>query len=145
MPKRQGNNPKRRIVEQGTFTNGVLTNLARSVRYKGSGLHKKNHSDYELDPPVSSRSNKSLCDGKRPVPFGEATRLFRSGLKHGMVSAFGEGEYPKYVWAVDEGGEAYEAKLGDDGQSYHGYRLGDDDKMMRRYVLDEWKKRCANN
>ena len=145
MPKRQGNNPKRRIVEQGTFATRVLTDLARSVRYEGSSLHKKNYSDYDLDPPANSRGHKSLCDGKRPVPIKEATRLFKSGLKHGMVSAFGEGEYTKYVWAVDEEGEAYEAKLGGDGQSYHGYRLGDDDKMMRRYVLDEWKKRCANN
>ena len=58
-----------------------------------------------------------------------------------MVSAFGEGECPNYVWAVDEEGEAYEAKLGGDSLSYHGYRLGDDDKMMRHYVIDEWKKR----
>ena len=62
-----------------------------------------------------------------------------------MVSAFREGGYPKYVWAVDEKGEAYEAKWGDDGQSYHGYRLGDDDRMMRDYVIDEWEKRCPNH
>ena len=145
MPKRRGNNPKRRIVDQGTFTDRGLAELARSVRYKGNSLHKKHHSDYGLDPPTNPRPNKSLCDGKRPVPLREATRLFKSGLKHEMVSAFAEGECPKYVWAVDEEGEAYEAKVGGDGRSYHGYKLGKDDKMMRRYVLDEWKKRCPNN
>lgn len=145
MPKRQGNNPKRRIADEGSFTEEELKELIRSVRYEGSSLHKKNHADYDLDPRVNPRSHKSLCDGKRPVPLREATKLFKSGLKSGMVSEFGDGESPKYVWAVDEEGEAYEAKLGGDGQSYHGYRLGDDDKMMRRYVIDEWKKRCPNH
>ena len=145
MPKRQGNNPKRRIADEGSFTKKALKDLNRSVRYEGSSLHKKNHADYGLDPPVNPRSHKSLCDGKRPVPLKKATKLFRNGLKLGMVSEFREGECPKYVWAVDEEGETYEAKLGGDGQSYHGYRLGNDDKMMRLYVIDEWEKRCPNH
>lgn len=58
-----------------------------------------------------------------------------------MVSEFGEGELPKFVWAVDEHGEAYEAKLGGDGRSYHGYRLGANDASMQRYVIEQWEER----
>ena len=57
-----------------------------------------------------------------------------------MVSSFRINELPKYIWAVDEDGEVYEAKL--DSQGYHGYRLGEDDRAMRRLVLKEWKSRC---
>ena len=114
------------------------------MRYEGSNEHKKNHSDYGFHPPANSRGNKSLCDGVRPVPQREAIRLFRSGLRLGMVSPVPEGELPKYIWAVDEDGEAYEAKVGHDGRSYHGYRLGADDRAMQQYVLAEWRKRCRN-
>ena len=141
MPARQGNNPKRRIAARGSLSEEDLKALIREVRYTGSSLHKKNHADYGFDPPVNSRSNKSLCDGVRSILLKEASRLFKSGLKRGMVSGFGEGELPKYVWAVDEHGEAYEAKLGDDGRSYHGYRLGANDRNMMKYVTEEWKRR----
>ncbi len=47
---------------------------------------------------------------------------------------------PKFVWAVDEKGEVYEAKTGNDG--YHGYRLDEaTEKNMRDVVLYEWKQR----
>ena len=61
--------------------------------------------------------------------------LFERGIELGMVSRFDEGGVPKYVWAVDEFGEVYEAKTkpGRD-EPYHGYRLGDDERAMRRYV-----------
>ncbi len=60
-----------------------------------------------------------------------------------MVSRFPEGSTPKYVWAVDENGEAYEAKAKPGREiEYHGYRLGEDDSLMRRYVQDEWNNRC---
>ena len=58
-----------------------------------------------------------------------------------MVSTSITGGLPKYVWAVDDCGEAYEAKLGGDGRSYHGYRLDRDDKAMRQWVIKEWKLR----
>ena len=52
-------------------------------------------------------------------------------------------DLPKYVWAQDERGDVYEAKLGGDGRSYHGYRLGENDRAMRRWVIDEWKRRTT--
>jgi len=58
-----------------------------------------------------------------------------------MVSRYcEENGLPKYIWAVDEQGEAYEAKTGNDG--YHGYRLDEaSEKIMRELVLIEWAKR----
>ena len=57
-----------------------------------------------------------------------------------MVSSHVVGDWPKYVWAVDDAGEVYEAKLGHDQTRYHGYRLGKDDAMQGR-VVSEWSKR----
>ena len=59
-----------------------------------------------------------------------------------MVSRFDPGGSPKYVWAVDGDDEVYEAKTKPPDTAYHGYRLGDDEEGMRRWVRDEWEKRC---
>jgi hypothetical protein len=72
----------------------------------------------------------------------EAARLLRQGIAKGMMSSFGQDGLPKYVWAVDEKGEVYEAKhkVGQE-TVYHGYRLGEDERDMRALVLKEWKQR----
>jgi len=60
-----------------------------------------------------------------------------------MFSEFSAGGAPKYVWAVDAAGEAYEAKTRPEREmDYHGYRLGEEDRAMREYVRKEWKLRC---
>jgi len=60
-----------------------------------------------------------------------------------MVSKFSQGSVPKYVWAVDDHNEVYEAKTEPEREvAYHGYRIGDDERDMRRYILDEWGQRC---
>jgi hypothetical protein len=65
------------------------------------------------------------------------------GIDLGMISWFGEGGAPKYVWAVDEDGQVYEAKAKPERENeYHGYRIGDDERAVRRYVLEEWRLRC---
>ena len=139
MPVRNANNPKRRIAPQGSFD---PDHLVRRPRYLGSPHHKKYPADYGFNPPTAPRPHKSLCDGKRIVTLGEAEVLFRNGMKYGMVSRHEVNGFPKYVWTVDENGDVYEAKLGHDGRSYHGYRLGADDRAMRRQVIKEWKARC---
>lgn len=116
--------------------------LARLV-YGGASFHKLGAGDYALVPPQSPRPSKSVCDDLRPVLKDEAERLFRQGIKHSMISKFAPGSVPKYVWAVDEHGEVYEAKTKPDRETaYHGYRLSDDDRDMRESVLKEWKRRC---
>ena len=144
MPKRQGNNPKRRIVPRGALDPEDLGRLAREARYVGSAHHKSKPADYRFTPPVSPRPNKSLCDGKRIVKKREAMSLFRQGLSRGMVSRYPENGLPKYVWAVDRYGEVYEAKLGDDGRRYHGYALNaDGERDLCRWVVTEWNARAG--
>ena len=137
--KRQGNNPKRRIAPLGTLGCDARSRLAHA-HYVGSAHHKSQPADYGFTPPVNPRPSKSLCDDLRPITRKEAIELFRSGIRLDMVSSHLENGLPKYVWAVDDDGNAYEAKVGDDGASYHGYRLRRDDRMQA-YVLAEWRER----
>ena len=60
-----------------------------------------------------------------------------------MVSGYLEQGLPKRVWAVDDTGQAYEAMLGDDGATYHGYRLNRK-APNREYVIAEWRRRSAS-
>lgn len=140
--KRQGNRPDRRVAPP-EFTNAEQRRaLLARVRYVGSGLHKLRPGDYGFTPPVNPRPSKSPCDLLRSVLLDEASTLFRRGIERGMVSRFDEGSIPKYVWAVDEHGEIYEAKTKPEQETeYHGYRLGDDEREYRRYILKEWQRR----
>lgn len=144
MPKRIGNNPKRRIAPLGRFSPQDLQRLVSTVRYHGSPHHKRVPANYGFHGPVGPRPHKSLCDGKRVIRLGEARSLLLDGLKRGMVSAYLMNGFPKYIWSVDQDGEPYEAKLGHEGRSYHGYRLGIDDRMMRNEVIREWRARSRN-
>lgn len=142
MPYRKyaGNNPKRRIAHPDAISREIQLNLA-NARYVGRAYHKTRPSDYGFDPPARPRPHKSVCDDHREIRKREAVQLFRSGVKMGMVSSYPEdGPLPKYVWAVDDLGEPYEAKLGDDGASYHGYRLHREQRM-RKYIATAWRER----
>ena len=143
----RGNNRKRRIAKRSDFSAEQLARIAKQGRYGGSALHKSKPADYGLDPPVNPRPPhgwrpaKSLCDGLRVVGAAEARGLLLAGIRRGMVSTCRVGGLPKYVWAQDAQGEVYEAKLGGDMRSYHGYRLGDDEGAMKKWVTEEWAKR----
>ena len=146
MPKRQGNNPKRRIIQRREIDRTILNRLLDEARYVGSAHHKRAAADYGFHPAANPRPNKSLCDGTgQVVKLGTAMALFREGVKRGMISSAGEGTFPKYVWAVDPEGRAYEAKLERGSGTYHGYELGEDDDRMRQLVIAEWKLRCKAN
>ena len=136
----RGNNPKRLIAKRDHYTPEGLEGFA-AVPYCGMGHHKTKPADYGFDPPVAPRPSKSVCDDKRVVNLDEAVRLFRSGVGRGMVSTHRVGGLPKYAWAMDEHGDVYEAKLGGDMRSYHGYRLAEDERAMREWVKEEWNKR----
>lgn len=141
MPKRQGNRPDRRIEPPDTVPEQDLHALADRIRYEGSAHHKLRPGDYGFSPPSNPRGSKSLCDDLRAILRNEATGLFRRGIEKGMISKRGDDGLPKYVWAVDDRGEAYEAKRGGTYPTdYHGYRLNDNDPQ-RAVVLDEWNRR----
>ena len=141
MPRRigQGNDKKRRIAPSGSVSSQTKANLDEA-RYVGSAHHKTRPADYNFNPPVNPRPGKSLCDDLRPITLREAIKLFRSGINLEMISTHQERGLPKFVWAVDQNGEAYEAILGSDGPSYHGYRL-DATAPNREYVIAEWSQR----
>lgn len=145
MPKREGNQPKRRIVQWGKIEPADLQRFANRARYVGSAHHKRTPADYGFNPPTNPRPDKSLCDGSGTVRRKDAAELLREGLMRGMVGGLRAGDLPKYVWSVDSRGRVYEAKIGRDGRGYHGYELGQDDKAMRQWVMKEWRTRCATN
>ena len=143
MPSRKGqpNNPNLRVAPPGSVSNETLDRLCQA-RYTGVCYHKSRRSpDYDFAP--CPRPDKSLCDDLRPISLLKATRLFRSGIRLGMVSGYLEQGLPKRVWAVDDAGQAYEAMLGDDGATYHGYRLNRK-APNREYVIAEWRRRSAS-
>jgi hypothetical protein len=140
LPKRAGNNPKRRIASRDAYSDAFFEELSNKVIYTGSGKHKKSVADYGFDR-VNPPPNASLCDGLRAVRKAEAESLLALGIARRMVSDHLIGDLPKYVWAVDDGDEPYEAKLGGDGRSYHGYRLEENERAMRETVLREWRAR----
>lgn len=137
------NNPKRRIAKPDHFGQADLAHFDEHAVYEGMAHHKLHPSDYGFDPPVSPRPWKSVCDDLRAIGRSEACRLFKKGLRRGMVSPYLIDGLPKYVWTVDADRQVYEAKLGTDGTrwSYHGYRLRSDEEDMRRWVIDEWRRR----
>lgn len=145
MPKRDGNTPKRRIAQMGAFPPEFFDRLAKTARYGGSANHKRRPGDYGFHPPQNPRPHKSLCDGKRPILREEAVRMLTRGIRTQMVSVGLVGDFPKFVWAVDAQGEAYEGKVGEDGATYHGYRLGEDECAMREWVIEEWTKRSQED
>ena len=139
--KRQGNDPKRRIARPGHTTPEVRDRIS-TARYVGNAIHKSKPANYGFNPPVSPRHHKSVCDDIRVIRKEEAIELFQAGIARGMVSTCLINGLPKYVWAVDSDGEAYEAKLSKGTINYYGYRLEDTrDKRMRRLVTEEWSFR----
>jgi hypothetical protein len=141
MTKRQSNNPKRKVASANSLNQEEQDLLLKTSRYVGSAIHKHIPSNYGFHPPTNPRPSKAVCDDRRSIPLQEAQRLFIAAIRKSMVSGYREENgLPKYVWAVDEQGEAYEAKTGNDG--YHGYRLDEaSEKIMRELVLTEWAKR----
>ena len=137
--KRQGNNPKRRLVREGEAPAKIEALISRA-RYVGSAHHKSKHSDYGFIPPTNPRPDKSLCDGIRKINKKEATELFQNGISREMVSRHSIDGLPKYIWAVDAHEEVYEAILSKGTAEYHGYRLEPDDSMYP-LVIKEWKLR----
>ena len=142
MPRRQGNNPKRRIATEAQASAEYLAWLSGQVRYTGNPHHKRIPANYGFDRPTSPRPNKSLCDGNRCVLEDEAQALFDEAISRGMISSYRLDEFPKYVWAVDAEERVYEAKLERGANSYHGYELGEEEDAMRQLVIHEWKLRC---
>jgi hypothetical protein len=137
---RPGNNPKRRIAPITRLNELERSELAKSIRYEGSGHHKRSPADYGLER-TSPRPHKSLCDGFRTITLKEAKTLIEQGTICGMFSDFFIGNHPKFIWSVGPDGEAYEARTDDMTLgTYHGYPLEEGDAMSS-VVKEIWKTR----
>ncbi|WP_073109317.1 hypothetical protein [Pollutimonas bauzanensis] len=143
MGVRPGNNPKRRIAPPSCLNGEEKTRLKQSVRYVGSGHHKRDPATYGL-LRSNPRPTKSLCDLERMIPLDEARELVESGIKCGLFSEPRVDGFPKFIWSVSDSGEVFEAKTDANGTGeYHGYPLEDEDAMCR-YVKSVWMERCQN-
>ena len=144
--KREGNRPDRRIAPETSTTDEARRQLLLRISYSGSANHKLRPGDYGFVPTHNPRPSKTPCDELRSVLLAEAATLFAAGVERGMMSAFPPDGVPKYVWAVDQSGEPYEAKTKPERETeYHGYRIGEDERQMREYVTKEWKRRCPKD
>jgi hypothetical protein len=138
MRKRRTYNPKRRMRED---CNPIeLDRLARAVRYGGNPEHKKNPSDFGLNPPAAPRPDKTLCDIAGVLDKRDAAELLRQGIRRGLIADQSRGEYPQNVWAVTENGQPMEAQLENEAQGvYHGYPMPKTDPFQEQ-VLERWRR-----
>lgn len=135
--RRTSFNPKRRIASARVQDD--LVRLASGVRYGGNPEHKRNPGDFRLLPPASPRRNKTLCDEAGIVRRALALKLLQEGIRCGLVSERGVGEYPQNVWAVSAEGIPFEAQLENSGNgTYHGYPMPEAD-AFRELVITKWK------
>jgi hypothetical protein len=131
-------NPKRKLLPKGHYNSDEIEHFRSTLKYIGAPFHKKYPGNYGFTPPTAYRPAKSICDGKRSILKEEAVKLFLAGIDKELFGNPGPDGMPKYVWAIDDDGEVYEAKT--DSTGYHGYRLEDEDDW-RDVVLKAWKQR----
>lgn len=137
-PPRRKHNPKRRLHKG--LDPGRATEIASSVSYRGSPLHKKAPGDFGLTPPSSPRPGKSLCDGPGVYQHKTANRYLRKGAEYGLVSRDAEQGFPRYIWAVTKDEYVLEARCDNfEKGTYHGYPLEQHDPMFIQ-VLYRWRE-----
>jgi hypothetical protein len=112
--------------------------LVESVAYVGHPHHKREPGDFKLSPPAQPRPDKTLCDGAGIKTRAEARRWLLEGIRHGLISDYVEGGFPKNVWAVTDQGIVLEAR-GDENGHYHGYPLFEPDPFTE-VVLQRWQR-----
>lgn len=137
MKKRNGKfNSKRKMLNLEKCDFKDLSNLASQTQYGGNPEHKMNPGDFNLTPPSSPRSGKSLCDSVKVFTRKEALALLRQGIKNGLVSDRFTGLWPpKNVWSVMDDGIALEAQLELPEQgSYHGYPMQKTDPFYEEVI-----------
>ena len=142
MRRRDGYfNRKRKIREYYDDRREKYANWKDKVNYGGNPEHKRNPGDFDLTPPSSPRSAKSLCDNVNIFNRKRALEYLKRGLEKGMVSEVEKGAWPQNIWAVDENGFPLEAQLeNQETGMYHGYPIPESDPFGK-IVVDEWNRR----
>jgi hypothetical protein len=97
-----------------------LVHVANSARYIGSPEHKDTPSFVGAPRP---RADASICDRRLAQDLNQVANWLRTAILDGHVSAYWEGEFPRYVWYRD-GNTVYEGRLVNRGAGwYKGYPL----------------------
>jgi hypothetical protein len=141
MKKRRKFNSKRRIRESsGTESEReLLAALAITVSYTGNPAHKRNPSDFGLDPPAAPREGKTLCDELGVVTRNAALEKLRAGVTQGLISIQERNGFPQNIWAVCND-KPVEAQLENPATGeYHGYPLQKADPFGSQ-VLRRWNR-----
>lgn len=120
---------------------------ARNPHYVGNPLHKRFCEDYGLTPPACARPSKTLCDvdprdlrTKRRFPKYRAVELLSRGVRNGLFSEDMDNGFPRRIWAVDEEGIVYEARLDDSSRgTYHGYPLPSYQRELIAHITELWR------
>lgn len=80
-----------------------------------------------------------MCDAAKVFRRAQAEALLKNGLNRGTVSDRMDGEWPKNVWSVTEGGFAMEAQLENpELGTYHGYPMPETDPLTQE-ILCRWR------
>jgi hypothetical protein len=145
IQRKAGRYPKLRVRKaKASEIAGVR---AGNPRYVGNPMHKRFAEDYGLVPPSCARPSKTLCDldprgqsTKRSFPKSQAENLFNMGIDKGLFSEGMENGFPRRIWAVDEEGIVYEARLDDAVRgTYHGYPLSSYQRELIACITELWR------
>lgn len=94
--------------------------VAGRSSYIGSPEHKNSQSFAGRPAP---RRDASLCEIRFAASQEMLTHWLQEGIRRGCCTAFGENDFPKYVWYKDAD-TVYEARLVNQGKGeYKGYPL----------------------
>lgn len=115
-PKRR--RPLLRVVAPSSGKD--LDAVARKASYVGSPEHKNTPSFAGQPRP---RADAAICDRGLAERQTQVTKWLRRAIRSGYVSAYWEGDFPRYVWHREED-TVYEARLVNRGNGqYKGYPL----------------------
>jgi hypothetical protein len=139
-PPRRVLTKNRRVCKQDPLSDEQKNALVLLAKYVGSGHHKRYPAKYGLQV-ANPRPFSSLCDEARPLGLEEASALLAAGIAKGMVSERSTDNIPRFIWAVTDAREVFEAQTHENTPAiYHGYPLKDNDDM-KAIVLKIWDSR----
>jgi hypothetical protein len=113
-----------RTIRKTRLSDDERRALRTTATYEGSPLHKRNPGNFGLIPPAAPRLEKTLCDEAGVCDKAVANRLLASAIERGLGSEDVIDVFPKYLWALDERGQVFEAIYGGSVRgAYHGYPI----------------------
>lgn len=133
---RSSNNDKRALRSPAPSVFYRRT-LAARAHYKGSGKHKFSPRAFGLDP-APREADDTMCDahaGFTPADMRRIPRLFRRGIRAGLIGHLDKQGDPTILWTVDLNGWIYEARITTPTQAlYHGYPLLPADAFAKKVI-----------